>query len=161
MEAEADQAAIQDKGIQCELLRDPSLGPTHDFDILDKKLRRKLVRRIYLLLIVCNIYPCIPASDAWQLLQLETTLTIPCLELLLVFPLPETKFSIRILFCGGMLILYTVLYVFREWRRFPPFNYLVFILTFCTTKFSLCLYLLELDKSRWVRYTVYAELTEN
>lgn len=158
MEAEAGQAAIQDIGIQCELLRDPSLGPTDDFDILDKKLRRNLVRRVYLLLIVCNTYPSFFLRlTPWQLLQLETTLTIPCLELLLAFPLPETSFSIHMVFCGGMLMLYTVLYVFREWRRFPPFNYLVFILTFCTTKFSLCLYLLQLDKSRWVRYIHYTQ----
>lgn len=64
MEAEAGQAAIQDKGIQCELLRDPSLGPTDHFDILDKKLRRNLVQRVYLLLIVCNTYLCSFASDS-------------------------------------------------------------------------------------------------
>lgn len=47
--------ARQDVGIQCELLRDSTSGPEHDFDILNTKLRRKLVRRVYLLLIVCYI----------------------------------------------------------------------------------------------------------
>jgi len=81
-------------------------------------------------------------------LQLQLVFTLPCLELLLKYPLPYNYIMSIAMFLT--MFLYTCFYVWREWRRFGPFNYLVLFLTTCIGSFNRSVYLLNMVQSHWV-----------
>ncbi|XP_016943368.3 protein lifeguard 2 [Drosophila suzukii] len=126
-----EKSEIPGIAIQCELLLpNGHLQRNFEFDITNIGLRRRLVRRFYGILI------------------LQLVFTLPCLELMLKYPLPYNYIMSIAMFLT--MFLYTCFYVWREWRRFGPFNYLVLFLTTCIGSFNRSVYLLNLVQSHWV-----------
>ncbi|XP_017097502.2 protein lifeguard 2 [Drosophila bipectinata] len=118
--------------IQCELISPKGHYPkSYAFDIQDIQVRRGLVRRVYGILIV------------------QLAFTLPCIELLLRYPLPY--FGVTSLICFVISCsLYSCFYVWRDWRRHAPGNYFVLILTTLIGSFNRSLYLMSLVRNRWV-----------
>ncbi|XP_017078917.1 protein lifeguard 1 [Drosophila eugracilis] len=128
-----DKEEVPGIAVQCELLTSKGhLNRTYEFDIADIKLRRRLVSRFYGILI------------------LQVACTLPCLELLLRFPLPY-NYVIPSTMVFTMSI-YTCFYVWREWRRLAPFNYFVLFVSTCIGLFNRSVYLVTLVESHWVYF---------
>nr|XP_016993701.2 LOW QUALITY PROTEIN: protein lifeguard 1 [Drosophila takahashii] len=126
-----EKSEVPGIAIQCELLLpNGHLQRTFEFDIASIGLRRRLVRRFYGILI------------------LQVFCTLPCLELLLRYPLPY-NYVMPISMVLTM-FLYTCFYVWRDWRRFAPYNYLVLLLSTFIGSFNRSVYLLNLVQSHWV-----------
>ncbi|XP_014763855.2 protein lifeguard 1 [Drosophila ananassae] len=118
--------------IQCELISPKGHYPKlYTFDIQDVQVRRGLVRRFYAILIV------------------QLAFTLPCIEVLLVYPLPYFGLTSTISFVISC-SLYSCFYVWRDWRRQGPGNYFVLILTTVIGSFNRSLYLMSLVRNRWV-----------
>ncbi|XP_034479853.1 uncharacterized protein LOC117785748 [Drosophila innubila] len=126
------KSGAQDKVVQCELLLDNLHGRTQEFDILDLRIRRQFVRRFYCLLI------------------LQFSLTIPCVEICLLHPRPFMELPIRPIYFACLMVIYTWLYIYRNWRRSGPFNYFVYLLTSITTPISTTVYLIPIEQTRWL-----------
>ncbi|XP_030387888.1 uncharacterized protein LOC115634366 [Scaptodrosophila lebanonensis] len=132
MEAIAvENAKREDIAVQCDLLVETNGQCVHEFDIKDLSLRRGLVRRCYGILII------------------QIGCVIPSVEFLLAFQFPHEK----IVEAGTLmfnLAAYTILYIFRDWRRVAPYNYLVLLLTTATSVLFRSVHIVQLSRSRWV-----------
>ncbi|XP_022229418.1 uncharacterized protein LOC111078839 [Drosophila obscura] len=128
----ADKSAIQDTAIQCELLLPQGhRRRTYVFDIADICLRRRLVRRFY------------------GLLVLQVACTLPCLRVMLDYPPPYPGAMVSFFYLMT-LFLYTCLYVWRDWRRPAPYNYLVLLLSTAISSLNRSFYLIYMAKSHWI-----------
>jgi len=154
-----EKSEIPGIAIQCELLLpNGHLQRNFEFDITNIGLRRRLVRRFYGILIVGFPLSIFESNNFILLiikcwLQLQLVFTLPCLELLLKYPLPYNYIMSIAMFLT--MFLYTCFYVWREWRRFGPFNYLVLFLTTCIGSFNRSVYLLNLVQSHWVSQNLW------
>ncbi|XP_023037910.1 protein lifeguard 1 [Drosophila willistoni] len=124
----------QDIAIQCELLinRKKRHGRIYEFDITDIRFRRSLVRRFYAIII------------------LQIVLCIPCIEILLAFPLQFMEIYNLMVTLLNVLI-YTCLYILRDWRRTPPYNYLALLLTTICSVINRSLYTNTLGRTHWIQ----------
>ncbi|XP_030560328.1 protein lifeguard 1, partial [Drosophila novamexicana] len=129
----------QDVSIQCELMLDER---TYAFDIPDIRPRRQLVRRFY------------------YLLMLEIALAVPCSEIMFILTFPRNQLFLRVVTIVVLLILYTFLYLWPNWRRYPPYNYCVFLLTSLTTAISMSIYLIQFGQTRWLHAYPLIVITE-
>ncbi|XP_052841347.1 uncharacterized protein LOC128255692 isoform X1 [Drosophila gunungcola] len=117
--------------VQCELLLpNGRLQRTYEFDIKDIGLRRRLVRQFYGILI------------------LQVICSLPCLEVLLKHNLPY-NYVMPISMVITM-FLYSCFYIWPEWRRRAPYNYLVLLLSTCIGCVNRSVYLLNLVQNHWV-----------
>ncbi|XP_064541782.1 protein lifeguard 1 [Drosophila montana] len=137
--AEWNPKSAQDVSIQCELLSD---GRAYAFDIPDIGPRRRLVRRFY------------------YLLMLEIALTLPCLEIMFMLSISYNQLFLRCVTIVVLLIFYTFLYLWPNWRRKPPYNYGVFLLTSLSTALSMAIYLIQLGQTRWLHAYPLIVITE-
>ncbi|XP_017061360.1 protein LIFEGUARD 1 [Drosophila ficusphila] len=126
-----EKSDVPGVAIQCELLSPKGHSRvTYEFDIADIGLRRRLVHRLY------------------GILMLQVACTLPCLEVLLKYPLPfNYSMWISIVITTSI---YSCLYVWRDWRRFAPYNYLVLLLSTLIGSFNRSIYLLSLVQTHWV-----------
>ncbi|XP_020806803.1 uncharacterized protein LOC110182953 [Drosophila serrata] len=127
-----EKSEVPGTAVQCELLLPKGHFPrTYEFDIPDIRLRRRLVRRFFGVLI------------------LQVACTLPCLEVLLKYPMPY-KEAINPISLVITMLIYTCFYVWRNWRRFAPYNYLVLLLSTFISALNRSLYLLNLVQTHWV-----------
>uniref|UniRef100_A0A6P4FSB7 Uncharacterized protein LOC108052615 n=1 Tax=Drosophila rhopaloa TaxID=1041015 RepID=A0A6P4FSB7_DRORH len=126
-----EKSEVPGIAVQCELLLpNGDLQRRYEFDITDLGLRRRLVCRFYGILII------------------QLVCTLPCLEFLPKYYLPYNYVvPISLVFT---MFLYTCFYVWREWRRVAPYNYLVLLLSTCIGSFNRSVYLLNMVQNHWV-----------
>ncbi|XP_001361467.3 uncharacterized protein [Drosophila pseudoobscura] len=128
----AEKSSIQDTAIQCELLLPQGHRQrTYVFDIADIRLRRRLVGRFY------------------GLLVLQVACTLPCLRVMLAYPPPYPGAVVSFSYLMT-LFLYTCFYMWRDWRRPAPYNYLVLLLSTATSSLNRSFYLMYLATSHWI-----------
>ncbi|XP_051861198.1 uncharacterized protein LOC117571309 [Drosophila albomicans] len=121
-----------DAAIQCELLLDDLHGPTREFDITDVGRRRRFVRCLY------------------GLLMLQIAMIIPCLEICIHYAHILIELPLRLAYFVFIILLYTWLYIYRDWRRRAPFNYLIYLLTSIAMPISTSIHLIYIDQTRWL-----------
>ncbi|SPP75546.1 uncharacterized protein LOC117584368 [Drosophila guanche] len=128
----AEKSTIQETAIQCELLLPHGHHrKTYAFDIADIRLRRRLVQRIY------------------GLLVLQVACTMPWLRIMLEYP-PPYPAAIVLFFYLMTMFLYTCFYVWRDWRRRAPYNYLVLLLGTALSSLNRSFYLIYVAKAHWL-----------
>ncbi|XP_060658065.1 uncharacterized protein LOC132792645 [Drosophila nasuta] len=156
---EFERQSTSDAAIQCELLLDDLHGPTREFDITDVGRRRRFVRCLYGLLMVskdlnfkkskyCKFSQFIRTTVF--LFQLQIAMIIPCLEICIHYAHILIELPLRLAYFVFIILLYTWLYIYRDWRRRAPFNYFIYLLTLIAMPISTSIHLIYIDQTRWL-----------